>query len=122
MSSIISYLLRIIKRFSLFLNKNNEVFYSILVILAGVSGFILGQLSVLNTQTHRSEVLYESQQGIIDSNFKGEIVASKTGSRYHYIWCSGASLIKEENKIYFENIKEARNRGYLPATNCKGLE
>lgn len=122
MSRIIVYFLYIIKRVSSVLNKNNEIFYSILVILAGIIGFILGQLSILSEQTHQSRVVYENQEGSEDPSFKGQIVASKTGSKYHYVWCSGSSLIKEENKIYFKDIEEAKARGYTPANNCKGLE
>lgn len=52
----------------------------------------------------------------------GYVVASKNGSKYHFPWCSGAQSIKEENKIWFNSIEEARAAGYLPASNCKGLE
>ncbi|HOA47541.1 MAG TPA: Ada metal-binding domain-containing protein [Candidatus Pacearchaeota archaeon] len=49
------------------------------------------------------------------------IVASKNGTVYHYVWCSGAKRIKEENKIYFNSIEEAEKAGYRPAKNCPGL-
>jgi hypothetical protein len=51
-----------------------------------------------------------------------QIVASKNGSVYHYIWCPGAKQIKEENKIYFNSKEEAEAAGYRPAKNCPGLE
>lgn len=50
-----------------------------------------------------------------------EIVASKNGDVYHYIWCSGAKRINEENKIYFSSKAEAEAAGYRPAQNCPGL-
>jgi hypothetical protein len=56
-----------------------------------------------------------------NNNIKGNYVASKTGSKYHLPWCSGAQTIKEENKIWFETKEEAESRGYSPAKNCKGL-
>lgn len=49
------------------------------------------------------------------------VVASKSGSKYHYPWCGGAKQIKEENKIFFNSPQEARNAGYTPAANCKDL-
>jgi len=50
-----------------------------------------------------------------------QIVASKNGTVYHYVWCSGAKRIKEENKIYFDSPEEAEAAGYRPAKNCPGL-
>lgn len=51
----------------------------------------------------------------------GTYVASKSGSAYHYPWCSGAQRIKEENKIWFATKEDAEAAGYRPAGNCKGL-
>jgi len=51
----------------------------------------------------------------------GQYVASKTGKSYHLPWCSGAKLIKEENKIWFNSKEEAEARGYAPAGNCPGI-
>jgi hypothetical protein len=52
----------------------------------------------------------------------GQVVASKSGAKYHYPWCAGAKQISEKNKITFNSITEARAAGYTPATNCKGLK
>lgn len=54
-------------------------------------------------------------------NAGGQYVASKTGKSYHLPWCSGAKLIKEENKIWFSTKEEAEARGYAPAGNCPGI-
>lgn len=51
----------------------------------------------------------------------GQYVASKTGKSYHLPWCSGAKLIKEENKVWFATKEEAEARGYKPAGNCPGI-
>lgn len=53
---------------------------------------------------------------------KGEIVASKSGTRYHLLSCPGAKQIKEENKIYFANPQAAEAAGYKPAANCPALQ
>jgi len=51
----------------------------------------------------------------------GQVVASKSGSKYHLPWCSGAQAIKEENKVWFASREAAEAAGYEPAANCKGL-
>ncbi len=52
---------------------------------------------------------------------KGQYVASKSGTKYHLPWCSGAKRISEENKIWFASKAEAEKAGYTPAANCKGI-
>lgn len=52
----------------------------------------------------------------------GQIVASKTGAKYHFPWCAGASQIADENKIWFDSVEDAQKAGYAPASNCKGLK
>lgn len=52
----------------------------------------------------------------------GQLVASKSGEKYHFPWCSGAQRISEANKIWFDSVEEARKAGYTPASNCKGLK
>jgi hypothetical protein len=51
----------------------------------------------------------------------GEVVASKTGTKYYLPWCGTAKRIKEENKVWFSTKAEAEAAGYEPAKNCKGL-
>ena len=55
-------------------------------------------------------------------NAQSTIVGAKTTKKYHYTWCSGAARIKEENKVYFASITEAKAAGYVPAANCPGLQ
>ncbi len=51
----------------------------------------------------------------------GKYVASRGGTTYHLLTCSGAKRISEKNKIYFQNKEEAERFGYKPAKNCKGI-
>lgn len=51
----------------------------------------------------------------------GEVVASKTGTKYYLPWCGTVKRIKEENKVWFSSKLEAEKAGYSPAQNCKGL-
>ncbi len=50
-----------------------------------------------------------------------QIVGNKNSKINHYPWCYGAKTMKEENKIIFNSVKEAKNAGYMPAGNCPGL-
>ncbi len=51
----------------------------------------------------------------------GSYVASKKSDKYHLPWCSGASRISEENKVWFASKEEAEVAGYTPAGNCPGI-
>ena len=84
------------------------------IILVGLGGFAIGRFSVDYSAPEEVNVLEASSQS--------EVVASISGTKYHYPWCSGAVRIKEENRIVFESILDAREAGYTPAQNCKGLE
>lgn len=51
----------------------------------------------------------------------GQVVGSKNGSKYHLPECSGAKRIKEENKVWFATVEDAKKAGYTAAANCPGL-
>lgn len=48
----------------------------------------------------------------------GNFVASINGKAYYPKKCKAANVIKEENRVWFENAEEARDAGYAPAKNC----
>lgn len=52
---------------------------------------------------------------------EGKYVASKSGTKFHYPWCPGASQIKDSNQIWFDTKDAATAAGYGPAGNCPGL-
>lgn len=52
----------------------------------------------------------------------GEVWASKTGSKYYFPWCGALSRIKPENRVSFGSATLAKEAGYEPATNCKGVK
>ena len=131
------------------LSSKENIAISIIIIFVGLASFGLGRLSVLeevddeveielsndlgnmSSNTQDNEVLASnSETNIVGekdtyenmSNVAGGVVASKSGKKYHYPWCSGAKQIAEKNKIIFNSIEEARDAGYTPASNCKGLK
>lgn len=46
------------------------------------------------------------------------IVASKNGSKYYFVWCSGVSRIAAKNRVYFETVEAAEKKGYTKASGC----
>lgn len=115
--------------------KNSDIFLILLIIFIAFASFGLGRLSVIEQKQDMTPILIEqrTQKSAVYTsvgkpeinqatmNESGSIVASKSGTKYHFPWCSGALRIKEENKIWFNTIEEARAAGYTPAANCKGL-
>lgn len=131
------------------LNLKEDIFIVFAIILIGLSGFGLGKLSALeksrggiqiipatpadfnpnissttlNSNTLiNSEVPQSAAAMIASESAQGLLVASKSGTKYHFPWCAGASQIAEKNKIWFDSYEEAQKAGYKPASNCKGLK
>jgi hypothetical protein len=46
------------------------------------------------------------------------VVASKSGIRYYFSWCSGAERISENNKVWFSSPAAAEISGYTLAAHC----
>jgi hypothetical protein len=101
-----------------------DVILVAVVILVALISFGLGRLSKIKEGRAPITIQNLSTDKVnTQNNTKdGAVVASKNGTKYHYPWCSGAATIKEENRITFNSTEEARQAGYLPASNCKGLE
>lgn len=127
-------------------NNRADLFTSLLIFLIGMASFGLGRLSVSlpSKEPIRLEDSISLQQqadvmsaplasasakpssgislGHVNPISKnGSFVASKSGSVYYALWCSGVSRIHEENKVWFQTQEEAKVKGYRPAKNCSGL-
>ncbi len=117
----IKEILEKIKRF--YTDIQIEILFVIIIILVGFSAFGLGRISILDEHKENIKLLYNNNLDLKPSvNISGAVVASKSGKKYHYPWCSGSNRIKESNKIWFKSIQEAKRAGYMPAGNCKGLK
>jgi len=53
---------------------------------------------------------------VADQKQQGLFVGSRSGSKYHWPWCSYAQKIKEENKVWFKDEAEAQAAGYSPCS------
>jgi hypothetical protein len=117
-------------------NIKEDVFIVLTIVLIGLAGFGLGQLSALEKSrgeveikkadwglnTSASSTAVSAAAMINGENAKGLLVASKSGQKYHFPWCAGASQIAEKNKIWFSSYEEAQKAGYTPASNCPNLK
>ena len=125
-----------------FQGLSDDLFLGLILILVACGSFGLGRLSKIEgskapiriengiefpegapstTTQAASKNMEASVIESASSQESGQFVASKSGTKYHYPWCSGAKTISPANKIYFNTKAEAEARGYTPASNCKGL-
>jgi len=112
--------------------KGQDVILVVILVLLAVCAFGLGRLSkgsttqaavalCNTTDTSDMRAAYPVAAQDAPATPQGKVVASKGGSVYHLPWCSGATRIKEENKVWFASEARAQAAGYRPAANCKGL-
>ncbi|MFM2381669.1 MAG: hypothetical protein RLZZ76_436 [Candidatus Parcubacteria bacterium] len=120
---------------------DDSFYFGVLIVLASITSFGLGRWSIHDLADAKSTEPVELQ-ALLPVNLVGpqqqissstvvtppvvpkvekKYVASKKGTKYHLLWCSGAKTIKEENKLYFGSKEEAEKAGYGPASNCKGI-
>lgn len=107
-----------------------RLFLTLVIILVAVLSFGVGRL----TGSHAREpirieydpnlaapaVSQASSPVSSPAPSSGGVIASKSGSKYHYPSCPGAKQIKEANKISFPSAQAAEAAGYTLASNCKG--
>lgn len=112
-----------------------DIFTAGMIVLVALLSFGLGKLSaresvrppITITQAPATAIIARENNDTLPardtstSAAKGDYVASKNGTKYYFPWCSGATRIKEENKIWFQTADKAKKAGYQPATTCKGL-
>ena len=117
----------------------HKLFLTLIIILVALLSFGMGRLTgneggeavrieydpaISNTQPPTSNQAATSQAltPIESSKLKIEnstaVIASKSGSKYHYPSCPGAKQIKESNKITFPSAQAAEAAGYTLASNC----
>jgi len=110
-----------IKQILAFVEKQ-DVFVVLIIIMVGIASFGLGRLSIID---EKKSLLQINNTALVEIstkiNIEGKYVASKSGFKYHLPWCPGAQKISDTNKIWFNSEEEAKNRGYTPAKNCKGI-
>jgi lipopolysaccharide export system protein LptC len=90
-----------------------------ILILASLASFGLGFLAGIDAEQGREVGIESSPLTATSSN--RQVVVSKSGTKYYFLWCAGANRISESNKKWFTSARLAEEAGYTPASNCKGL-
>jgi hypothetical protein len=91
------------------------------ILCYGVSSYILGGFDqkkdlfkpLILKKDSGSFIVYKKDRGE-----GGSIVASKSGKKYYFPWCSGINRIKEENRVYFSDEQSAQERGLTLSKTC----
>lgn len=127
MNRIIRYFQDKINSFSRTLSRPDVV---VIIVVLGLSmtGFALGYHAGTHRVAPGVTVLDNSCiAAITDSTIKNAeslaqgtstIVVSKSGTKYYYVWCSGAARIALKNRVYFATVGEAEKKGYTKASGC----
>lgn len=93
-----------------------------IILLVALGSFGLGRISTFEAAkppVSISEAPSEAKpRGLY---LGGQLVASRTGHSYFYPWCGSVKNITTQNRVWFKSESEARDWGYEPAKNCKGL-
>ncbi len=107
------------------------------VILACTGSFFLGRMSKSDAKDDQVKIVgaiqnfpsgnasQESSQiqngttGSSQTSDSGAYVASKNGTKYYPVGCSGAKRIKPENTVYFDTPSAAEAAGYALSSVCK---
>ncbi|MHB1316527.1 MAG: hypothetical protein ACYCZW_01585 [Minisyncoccota bacterium] len=118
-----------------FVLKIKPLFSFILIILGAGLFFGLGRLSaqvkdyspvsIVKSQIVTSETAKMEESKAKPSQelaSSGEVIGSKNGTKYYLPWCGALSRIKPENRVVFASAVLAREKGYTPAANCKGVK
>lgn len=78
-------------------------------------------ISIIKSQVQAPHII-EVPQVAVQPTSRGEVIGSKNGTKYYLPWCGALSRIKPENRVVFASAALARQAGYTPAANCKGVQ
>ncbi len=93
-----------------------------ILILASSLSFGLGYLAGLDAREANNLTIDNGPSvfQIASTTAEGQVVASKSGTKYYFPTCSGAERISDTNKVWFVSAPAAEKAGYTRATNCEG--
>ncbi len=89
------------------------------LVLVSTLSFGLGYLAGVDARSVSVPVV--ETFSVVVPEGEGQVVASKSGTKYYLPECVGANRISENNKVWFASPAAAAAAGYAPAANCKGI-
>jgi hypothetical protein len=102
--------------------QGKDILTVLIVVLVGLGSFGLGRLSK-NVVSEGLKIEYT--EGSLEASIaeatttKKNFFASKRGSKYYSLGCSGGKTIKQENRVFFNTKEEAEKAGYELSVSCK---
>lgn len=90
------------------------------LVLSSSLSFWLGYQAGLDATTLTAPGVLEPISEL-STGTAGQVVASRSGTKYYLPTCAGAARISDANKVWFATVELAAAAGYSPAANCKGL-
>lgn len=117
-----------------FVQKIKPFYNLFIILLISAIFFVLGRISVLEEKQSPIKITYPNSENTsmvlnasptsenYSNESSGEVIGSKNSKKYYYPWCSAIKKTKPENQVKFSSIDEAKQAGYIPGGNCKGLK
>lgn len=87
-----------------------------ILVLASSASFGLGYLAGRDAGQGSGATLETPSSAALGT--AGQVVASKSGTKYYFPECAGAKAISERNRVWFVSASAASEAGYALATNC----
>ena len=110
------------------------IFQAFIIIIVAIGSFLLGRISVdikndaevdiVSNQDIKLDISSKNYPKIpikttlSQSDASGKYVASKNGKLYYRIGCGASSRIKNENKVFFDTMKDAEEGGFQGSSSC----
>ncbi len=88
----------------------------------GLTAFILGGIDseqvsygpFIEVKEEGDFIVYKKEELLSPES----VIASKSGKRYYFPWCSGLKRIKKENRVFFKNVEIAKQNGLTLSNTC----
>jgi len=107
---------------------NKTLLMIAVIVLVGFSSFMLGRLTEegendpILIENNTEKIDYNQEKSYNEKSLKSTdkmFVASKNGTKYYSLGCSGASRIKPENQVWFKDREDAEKSGFTFSSTCK---
>ncbi len=108
---------------SLIARVPRDVLIIAILVLSSSLSFGLGYLAGQDAAQTSPLLLEDAPLAALPSvsTAAGQVVASKSGTKYYLPTCTGVDRISDTNKVWFTSVSAAQKAGYSPAANCPGI-